>query len=175
VNSPEFERVKDLIVYTAEIKSDGVLSHPESKELSIKIEEFLETIGVARAAKRRAFYAAVEMLQVITSIRKERNVKFFFKQGLGKIYILAEMPVLLKFQIDLVKFIDEINNLSTNKQKINQFLRDYLKGKNLNKKVRGSLSLIELVRKSGSKLLYKIEDFDTQYKRLSLIVTVDIE
>ncbi len=113
------------------------------------------------------------MLQGLITWKSESHVIFYFKHAVDKVYFYTAK--IIKEPDRIINIINEINCLSTDKQKIKKFYKDYLIEGRISNRGGGGIGLIDLVRKSQNKLLYKINDFDPPYKWLSLIVTVDIE
>ena len=150
----------------------GYFNHNITKKiLALADRSIAKVTGDTQATlQKRIYYIMVEGLQNIThhqdEIANDQNFDkypgLFAIQKSGEKYFITTGNIIANDKVDdLKKRLDTINSLG--KEELKKYHREILTGGTISDKGGAGLGLIEMSRKSGSKLHYKFEWLDDEY------------
>ena len=154
----------------------GHLSHNIGKEVISFAETKLSEEGnIESSQRKKIFRALVELLESAERKSLERDVETQYGvpmvmiRFVGKTYYLTAGYLVPASEVDELKnILDEINE--QNKDGLKDMFVDVLESKNNNASVK--MSLVEVAKKSGSKLEYKFDSVNSDYAYYTLTVGV---
>ena len=150
----------------------GYFNHNITKKILVLADKSIAKVtGETQATlQKRIYYIMVEGLQNIThhqdEIANDRNFEkypgIFAIQKSGEKYYITTGNIIANDKVDDLKSrLDVINSLD--KEELKKYHREILTGGTISDKGGAGLGLIEMSRKSGSKLHYKFEWLDDEY------------
>ena len=150
----------------------GYFNHNITKKILVLADKSIAKVtGETQATlQKRIYYIMVEGLQNIThhqdEIANDRNFEkypgIFAIQKSGEKYYITTGNIIANDKVDDLKSrLDVINSLG--KEELKKYHREILTGGTISDKGGAGLGLIEMSRKSGSKLHYKFEWLDDEY------------
>jgi hypothetical protein len=150
----------------------GYFNHNITKKILILADKSIAKVtGETQATlQKRIYYIMVEGLQNIThhqdEIANDRNFEkypgIFAIQKSGEKYFITTGNIVANDKVaDLKSRLDVINSLD--KEELKKYHREILTGGTISDKGGAGLGLIEMSRKSGSKLHYKFDRLDDEY------------
>jgi len=150
----------------------GYFNHNITKKILVLADKSIAKVtGDAQAIlQKRIYYIMVEGLQNITHHQDEiANDRDFDKypglfaiQKSGEKYFITTGNIIANDKVDDLKSrLDVINSLG--REELKKYHREILAGGTISDKGGAGLGLIEMSRKSGSKLHYKFEKLDDEY------------
>ncbi len=150
----------------------GYFNHNITKKILVLADKSIAKVtGETQATlQKRIYYIMVEGLQNIThhqdEIANDRNFEkypgIFAIQKSGEKYYITTGNIIANDKVDDLKSrLDVINSLD--KEELKKYHREILTGGTISDKGGAGLGLIEMSRKSGSKLHYKFERLDDEY------------
>lgn len=150
----------------------GYFNHNITKKILILADKNVAKVtGESQATlQKRIYYIMVEGLQNIThhqdEVANDRNFEkypgIFAIQKSGDKYFITTGNIVANDKVDDLKSrLDVINSLD--KEELKKYHREILTGGTISDKGGAGLGLIEMSRKSGSKLHYKFEWLDDEY------------
>ncbi len=150
----------------------GYFNHNITKKILVLADKSIAKVtGETQATlQKRIYYIMVEGLQNIThhqdEIANDRNFDkypgLFAIQKSGEKYFITTGNIIANDKVDDLKSrLDVINSLD--REELKKYHREILTGGTISDKGGAGLGLIEMSRKSGSKLHYKFEKLDDEY------------
>lgn len=150
----------------------GYFNHNITKKILVLADKNVAKVtGETQATlQKRIYYIMVEGLQNIThhqdEIANDRNFEqypgLFAIQKSGEKYFITTGNIIANDKVDdLRSRLDVINSLG--KEELKKYHREILTGGTISDKGGAGLGLIEMSRKSGSKLHYKFEWLNDEY------------
>jgi len=150
----------------------GYFNHNITKKILVLADKSIAKVtGDTQATlQKRIYYIMVEGLQNIThhqdEIANDQNFDkypgLFAIQKSGDKYFITTGNIVANDKVDeLRQRLDTINSLG--KEELKKYHREVLTGGSISEKGGAGLGLIEMSRKSGSKLHYKFEWLDDEY------------
>lgn len=150
----------------------GYFNHNITKKILVLADKSIAKVtGETQATlQKRIYYIMVEGLQNIThhqdEIANDRNFEkypgIFAIQKSGDKYFITTGNIIANDKVDDLRTrLDTINSLG--KEELKKYHREILTGGTISDKGGAGLGLIEMSRKSGSKLHYKFEWLDDEY------------
>ncbi len=150
----------------------GYFNHNITKKILVLADKSIAKVaGDTQATlQKRIYYIMVEGLQNIThhqdEIANDRNFDkypgLFAIQKSGEKYFITTGNIIANDKVDDLKSrLDVINSLD--REELKKYHREILTGGTISDKGGAGLGLIEMSRKSGSKLHYKFEKLDDEY------------
>lgn len=163
-----------LLVY------EGEFTQEITKSVLAMAERNMDSFGEESKVKRKVFNVMVEALQNIVKHSSAFNEEKYGKNNaiflLGKrddAYVITTGNAVEVSDVD--KIISKIEHLnSLDKQGVKQAYRAQLKSKQYSDKGGAGLGLIDMVKKTGNKLIYDMERINDDLNFFSLKVTVSI-
>lgn len=156
-NSFVFELFKRFEKYTLTYVYRGIFNPSLTDKILMLAETNMNLIGEVSKTQKRVYFVMVESLQNITRHQDvgqtQDNQALFVVQNKDGKYGMASGNVIETTNIDSLKEkLDKINSLSPEELKI--YYKDVLENTGLSEKGGAGLGLIEIARRSGSKLFY---------------------
>lgn len=150
----------------------GYFNHNITKKILVLADKSIAKVtdDTQATLQKRIYYIMVEGLQNIThhqdEIANDRNFDkypgLFAIQKSGDKYFITTGNIIANDKVsDLKSRLDVINSLD--KEELKKYHREILTGGTISDKGGAGLGLIEMSRKSGSKLHYKFEKLDDEY------------
>lgn len=162
----------------------GQLTHEITKLFTAMAERKIETRRLDYKVKRKVFHVMVEFLQNITKHSDDYdefdekdnpigNGLFLVGEEERKFYVITGNKVSDEKIERLKDRIDTLNSL--NKDELDDLFKKQMKEGNITSKGGAGLGLIDLVRKTGSKLLYEFIPLNEteQYFVIAINIPVD--
>ena len=155
--------VKQMITNSLSFVYYGNFSNQINDTLIPLVETLIETSGVVRKIRKRAFYIFVECVQNVNrhhyrSAKKPDPASeiFILRENKDRFNIALGNKIHKEKKLLLKEKIDKLNGLSTDA--LNAHYRMVLEENVLSQKGGAGLGLIEVARKSGSKMKYRFEN-----------------
>jgi hypothetical protein len=156
----------------------GHISPDVGKEVVSFAETRLGGDEVGAGMRRRVFSVLVEILENVArySPGKEAEEQFGMPLAMirvdGKVYSLSTGNLILNSDVpNLKELIDQIN--SHDRPGLSDLLKRSLSDQTFDSESTGNMGLIEMARKSGTKLRYEFEGLNELYSYYMLTVEVD--
>jgi hypothetical protein len=156
----------------------GHISPDVGKEVVSFAETKLGGDEIGAAMRKRVFSVLVEILENVARYSPGREAEEQFGMPLamirmdGKIYSLTTGNLILNSGVmHLREMIDHINN--HDRSGLNDLFKTSLSGQTLENDSTGNMGLIEMARKSGTKLRYEFDSINDLYSYYMLTVEVD--
>lgn len=144
----------------------GDITNNLSQQLLTLAEKNIDKEKISVKVKKRVFHIMVESIQNITRHKdqeqnKDRDYSIFSVQKKGFVFYVTTGNVVENSKIDaLVSKLDRVNNLD--QDELNAFYKEILSNGQLSEKGGAGLGLIEMARKSGNKLTYKVNKINDE-------------
>lgn len=156
-NSFVFELFKQFEKYTLTYVYRGIFDPDLTDKILMLAETNMNLIGEVSKTQKRVYFVMVESLQNITRHQDveqtQDNQALFVIQNKDGKYGMASGNVIETANIDSLKEkLDKINSLSP--EDLKTHYKDVLENTGLSEKGGAGLGLIEIARRSGSKLFY---------------------
>ena len=167
------KKVDDFIykLFTSTEKEDlnylftGDFSDHVTDTILALAESSLSTMSVASKIKKRVYLILVEGIQNVSKHQEsilENDHGFFIIQHRENDYHISTANLIDKNNIDyLVEHIEKINKLST--LELKTLYKEILKHGEMSNKGGAGLGLVDMARKSGSKLRYKFVPYNEEF------------
>ncbi len=144
----------------------GQLTHEITKLFTNMAEKKIEEQNIDIKVKRKVFHVMVEFLQNITKHSDDfddeknpiGNGIFIVGEGTGSYYVMTGNKVKKEKENSLKNRIDTLNTLD--KEQLDEMFKKQMKEGNITSKGGAGLGLIDLVRKTSSKLKYEFIPID---------------
>jgi hypothetical protein len=156
----------------------GHISTDVEKEVLTFTETKLAEEDVELTLRRRIFSVLVEILENVAKYSPGREPEEKFGMPVAMIrleddvYTLTTGNLILNEKVeDLKRKLDTINKYD--KVGLKELFRKSLSGQTINSNSTGNMGLIDMARKSGSKLVYQFEQINELYSYYVLIVKVE--
>ena len=156
----------------------GHISSDIGKEVLSFTETTLAEEDVESNIRRRIFSILVEMLENVakfspgTKPEEQLGMPLAVLRMENKVYSLTTGNLILKKDTDLLKEkIDNVNKYD--KAGLKELFRTSLSGQTISTDSTGNMGLIDMARKSGSKLNYKFEEINDTYTYFTLTVNIE--
>ncbi len=163
---------KVYLIWSGHITTDvgkEVLSFTETKLTEEEIESNL---------RKRVFSILVEILENVAKYSPGREAEEKYGMPVAmirledKVYSLTTGNLILNERVDHLKDkLDTINKYD--KVGLKELFRKSLSGQTIESDSTGNMGLIDMARKSGSKLVYQFEQLNDQYSYYTLTVKVE--
>lgn len=160
-----FDLFKQFEKYTLTYVYRGVFDPSLTDNILALAETNMNLIGEASKTQKKVYFVMVESLQNITRHQdvgqKKDNQAFFVVQNKDGKYGMASGNVIENTNIpSLQEKLDKVNSLDADALKA--YYKDVLENTGLSDKGGAGLGLIEIARRSGSKLLYNFKELDSK-------------
>lgn len=163
-----------LLVY------EGEFTQEITKSVLAMAERNMDSFGEESKIKKKVFNVMVEALQNIVKHSDSFDEEKYGKNNaiflLGKrddAYIITTGNAVEVYKVEeLVEKIEHLNSLD--KQGVKEAYRTQLKMRQMSEKGGAGLGLIDMVKKTGNKLIYDMERINDELNFFSLKVTVTI-
>ena len=158
---------------------EGEITHEITKAFSSLAESHIALSNESNALQKRVFHVMVESLQNISKHSAERKVLKSIVDGQGLFmitkdkneYSITTGNVVLKENIPALKeHIEKIN--SGNKKILKNLYKEKIKFGKLSEKGGAGLGFIDMVRKTGEKLIYTFLDLNDKKSYFILTSTI---
>jgi hypothetical protein len=154
----------------------GHISTDVEKEVLTFTETKLAEEDVELTLRRRIFSVLVEILENVAKYSPGREPEEKFGMPVAMIRLEDDVYTLTTGNLndkveDLKKKLDTINKYD--KVGLKELFRKSLSGQTINSNSTGNMGLIDMARKSGSKLVYQFEQINELYSYYVLIVKVE--
>ncbi|HLN20427.1 MAG TPA: SiaB family protein kinase [Bacteroidales bacterium] len=156
----------------------GHITPDVGKEVLSFNETKLSEDEIASSLKKRVFSILVEILENVSKyspgkIQEEQyGMPVAMIRMEGKVYSLITGNLILNSDVDQLKEkLDIINKYD--KVGLKELFRKSLSGQSIDAESTGNMGLIDMARKSGSKLVYEFEKINEVYSYYTLNVKVD--
>lgn len=156
----------------------GHISHDVEKEVLSFTETKMSEDEMQSNVRKRVFSILVEILENVAKFSpgKEAEERFGMPVAIirlkDKVYSLTTGNLILRTKIDHLKEkIDTINKYD--KVGLKELFRKSLSGQTVDSDSTGNMGLIDMARKSGSKLEYQFEKINDLYSYFTLTVKVE--
>lgn len=158
-----FDLFKLFEKYTLTYVYRGVFDPNLTDKILALAETNMNMIGEVSKTQKKVYFVMVESLQNITRHQdigqKQDNQAFFVVQNKDGKYGMASGNVIEKTNIpSLQEKLDKVNSLESDALKA--YYKDVLENTGLSDKGGAGLGLIEIARRSGSKLLYDFKELN---------------
>lgn len=171
-NTFEFTLFDTMQRNSMEYAFRGLFTNKISDNITLLIQDCMNGMNCDTKIRKRAFIVLVEGLQNITRHQESNVLKyggdipgFFVTQNTGSRYIITTGNSILNENIPALKEkLDNVN--STTDKELKALYRQVLNNNQISNKGGAGLGLIEMARKSGSKLIYdfvKIDDTQSYF------------
>jgi hypothetical protein len=156
----------------------GHISHDIGKEVLSFTETKLAEEDVESNLRRRVFKILVEILENVSKYSPGREPEEQFGMPIAmisledKVYSLTTGNLILNTRVDHLKETLDIIN-TYDKVGLKELFRKSLLGQNISTDSTGNMGLIDMARKSGSKLVYKFDKINDLYSYYTLTVKVE--
>ena len=152
---------RDMIKYKINYGYQGNFTQAVSDALIAFAQSIFSVSGASMKTRRRAFYILVECIQNITRHQEipdegaSGEDGIFLIQSAAGMYNISQGNIILDEQkAALAEKLDMVNGFD--KEELNQYYKTILRGTSLSEKGGAGLGLIEIARKSGNKIDYKL-------------------
>jgi hypothetical protein len=155
----------------------GKLSHDIMKMFTAMAENKVARASSSNALKKRLFHVMVELLQNITKHSDDYeedgvgNGIFVVGERNDAYYVITGNIIKTENVEKLESHIQTINTRS--KEELDEMHKTQMRDGELSKKGTAGLGLIDMVRKTGEKLIYEFQDIDKGQKFFIVKVTLD--
>jgi len=156
----------------------GHISPDVEKEVLSFTETKLSEEEIESNLKRRVFSILVEILDNVAKFSPGREAEEQFGMPVAMIrlidkeYVLTTGNLILNEKVENLKEKLEIIN-QNDKVGLKELFRKSLSGQTINSDSTGNMGLIDMARKSGSKLIYQFEKINDLYSYYTLTVRVE--
>jgi hypothetical protein len=164
--------------YNIHLILSGHISPDVGKEVLSFTETKLTEEDVEANIRRRIFSILVEILENVSKYTpsKEEEEKYGMQVAIIRLedddYTLTTGNLIPNAEVaNLREKLDLIN--TSDKIGLKELFRMSLSGQNISTDSTGNMGLIDMARKSGSKLVYKFEEVNTTYSYYILTVKVE--
>lgn len=155
----------------------GHVSPEVGKEVISFAETKLSEEDIEEKQRKRVFSTLVELLDNVGNYTPGRDVEekygkpFAMIRMVGKEYYLSTGNLILKSKVELLKEkLDTINRLD--KKGLKEMFIKSLTDLESDTDSTGNMALIEMIKKSGSKLVYLFDEINEEYSYYTLTVSV---
>lgn len=160
-----FDLFKEFEKYTLTYVYRGVFDPALTDNILTLAETNMNLIGESSKTQKKVYFVMVESLQNITrhqNIQQNKdNRAFFVVQNKDGYYRMASGNVIENSNIpSLQKKLEKVNSLDADALKV--YYKDVLENTGLSDKGGAGLGLIEIARRSGSKLFYSFKELDNK-------------
>lgn len=156
----------------------GHISSDVGKEVLSFTETKLAEEDIEANVRKRVFSILVEILENVAKYSPGREAEEQFGMPValirmvGKEYTLTSGNLILDTQVDHLK--EKLDTINTyDKVGLKELFRKSLSGQTISSDSTGNMGLIDMARKSGSKLEYQFEKVSDQYSYYTLTVKVE--
>ncbi len=164
--------VKSVLTLYEEMANNGIslvylgeFNHEITKMFTTMSQTTMEREEEEKSVKKRVYHSMVEVLQNMNKHSDEITDRFHIGRGLFMIgkkkdnyYIITSNKV-VKTKVPSLKFAIEQVNTAT-KEELNDMYKKQLREGKLSNKAGAGLGLIDIVRKTGTKLQYEFLPLD---------------
>jgi hypothetical protein len=156
----------------------GHLSTDVEREVLTFTETKLEEEDIEMNLRRRVFSILVEILENVAKYcpGKEPEEKFGMSVAMirmeGDVYCLTTGNLIRNENVEDLKSKLDIINLN-DKMGLKELFRSSISGQTIKSESTGNMGLIDMARKSGSKLVYQFEQINDLYSYYTLTVKVE--
>jgi len=161
------------------IAYEGEISHEITKVFSSLAESHIAIGNDSNTIKKRIFHVMIESLQNLSKHSDEKHDKSSSSEGQGIFFVsktkneytVTTGNVIDKFEMPGLKLIiKKINN--SNKKALKDLYKKQIKEGRLSEKGGAGLGFIDIVRKTGQKLMYSFFDINNKKSYFVLTSTV---
>lgn len=178
----EFETATAWVEKYEFCRFEGDLENKEKiKSFLQDLEKHLKEIGTAPAVMRRIFNVAIDVIQNIDFYAKKTELVPNFQHKItGSIFeneckILGGNLVKKEAIEKITEKIEKVNLYADNPEKLKDLYKSTLCfGYSLDRSIL-NFGFVDIVRKTGNKLLYYFEKITEEYSYFSVIATVSIK
>lgn len=155
----------------------GTFHEKEFNEVLKGLEEFIENEVDAKSVKKKLFHILIEITQNLHNYSKEQeadakeNQMFFLVAKQGEDYKVITGNYLLSKEIPGIRTRIEMVNAMSEKE-VKELYRGILNFGGVSNGGGAGLGFVDLVRRSGEKLIYKFEEIDDKFSFFTLEVNV---
>lgn len=156
----------------------GQLTHEITKLFTAMAEKKIEEQNIDVKVKRKVFHVMVEFLQNITKhsddyddeLNPIGNGIFIVGEEKNKYYVMTGNKIKKEKEEPLKDRIDKLNSL--NKEELDEMFKKQMREGNITSKGGAGLGLIDLVRKTSSKLIYEFIPIDDNEKYFIIAINI---
>ncbi|MFC2137021.1 SiaB family protein kinase [Bacteroidota bacterium] len=156
----------------------GQLTHEITKLFTAMAEKKIEEQNIDIKVKRKVFHVMVEFLQNITKHSDDfddeknpiGNGIFIVGEEKRKYYVMTGNKIKKDKEEPLKERIEKLNSL--NKEELDEMFKKQMREGNITSKGGAGLGLIDLVRKTSSKLIYEFIPIDKKEKYFIIAITI---
>jgi len=156
----------------------GQLTHEITKLFTAMAEKKIEEQNIDIKVKRKVFHVMVEFLQNITKHSDDFDDKnnpigngiFIVGEAKNKYYVITGNKIKKEKETPLKERIEKLNSL--NKDELDEMFKKQMREGNITSKGGAGLGLIDLVRKTSSKLIYEFIPIDNKEKYFIIAINI---